>query len=746
MTSGRVVLVTGVGGGGVGEQLVKALRLAEHPYWIVGTDAQPRSLSLFEVDVPVLLPLASAPDYGDALLDVCKRYGVRAVYPGSEPELVVLARERARFASAGVLVFANTDQVIATGLDKAGTAVFLSANGFSSPRTMLVTRPDETIPFLPAVLKPNTGGGGSANTFVAQTESEARLFTSLLLAAAPSFLAQEYVGTADDEYTVGVLSDLDGAIVSSIAVRRNILSAFSNRSRSKNRTGNPAFGDQLVISNGISQGDIGQFPDVTSVCERIAKALGSRGPLNIQCRFVDGKVLVFEINPRFSGTASLRALVGFNEPDLLYRRHIENEKLESPVGYREGHVVRGLREVLVDPSLASATVGAGDFRWRIEALPFVYRHLETPDNNAGLPNALPITMTVDTTTGLVRQLRDPVVADAVERAYVAGSEIAGLMEGQGIGKEYADDFLALLAEAGIAVDGTSVLDVGCGTGYLLSRLRDLGAKVLGVEPGPHGQSGAAKHGVPIVQGFFPCKGVSGTFDRILLYLVLEHLDDPSALLGAVRSHLAPNGQVVVVVPDTESFLEEGDVSVLFHEHYAYFTAASLAAVLRRVGARGIRIRRSTLSKLLFASFSFDLERPDGVAFDRPLVDRVALAHRFRASASRITGLLARYLAEARALGESVGVYVPGRFVNYVALGALPIAGFRFFDDSALLHGKYFPGVPIPVENGDELAARPTSRVLVMSTSFGAKIKARIAPRLPSSRVTTLDELLRDAPR
>ena len=744
--SRRVVLITAVGGGGVGEQLLKALRLADRPYCIVGADAQARSLGLVEADVPVILPFANAADYVDSVLSVCARLGVRAVYPGSEPELLVLARARARFAEAGVVLFANTDAVLATGLDKSLTASFLAEHGFRSPRSMLVTPETalDTVP-LPAILKPNTGGGGSANTFVAQDEGELRLFATFLLASYPSFLAQEYVGTAEDEFTVGVLSDLDGQLIHSIAVRRNIMSAFSNRSKVKNRSGNDKLGSQLVVSNGVSQGEIGPFPEVTSVCERMAAALGSRGPLNIQCRLVDGDALVFEINPRFSGTASLRALVGFNEPDLLYRRHVENETLTARFSYRSGYITRGLREVLIEPVLESAAVGRGDFRWRLDALPFIYRPLDTPSNGGGLPDSLPLTVTVDGDTGLVRQVPDAAVDAALARAYDAGSEVPGVMEAHGIGKEYADDFLSLLAGAGLSrLDGKTALEVGCGTAYLLARLKELGASVVGIEPGPHGQEGAALHGVKVVRGFFPSPAIEGTFDLVVLYLVLEHLPDPSVLLAAVRAHVAPGGQVAIVVPDCEAFLEDGDASVLFHEHFSYFTAASLAATLRKVGATRIRVRRSSLSKLLFATFSFGGDHaPEDVPFDRPLVSSLALAHGFRAAVSRTSGKLAAYLAEARGLGESVAVYVPGRFVNYVPLVGLSVDGLRFFDDSTATHGRYFPGIPVAVESGDALVAKPTQRVLVMSTSFGRKIKTRLAPKLPpATRITTLDELLR----
>jgi hypothetical protein len=51
-------------------------------------------------------------------------------------------------------------------------------------------------------------------------------------------------------------------------------------------------------------------------------------------------------------------------------------------------------------------------------------------------------------------------------------------------------------------------------------------------------------------------------------------------------------------------------------------------------------------------------------------------------------------------------------------------------------------VPIRIENRDDLVARPPAAVLIMSSSFGTKIKARLAPLLPASLpVVTIDELV-----
>jgi carbamoyl-phosphate synthase large subunit len=56
---------------------------------------------------------------------------------------------------------------------------------------------------------------------------------------------------------------------------------------------------------------------------------------------------VFEINPRFSGTTSIRAMVGYNEPDVLIRRHLLGEDVETRFPYGRGLVLRSLTETLI---------------------------------------------------------------------------------------------------------------------------------------------------------------------------------------------------------------------------------------------------------------------------------------------------------------------------------------------------------------------------------------------------------------
>jgi len=343
------IMVTGVGGGGHGEQILKCLKMSENNYEIIVGDMNPYSKGLYEGEFAYILPPANSNEYISKLLKICEEHQIQVLFHGSEPELKVLSESRYVFEEKGIFLPINPKEVIDICFDKYKTMNWLEQNQFDVPKYVKVTSEDDInkIKFLPAVIKPSKGGSGSANIYLAQTKEELLGFCNHLLKIYDEFLVQEYVGKVDSEYTVGVLISMEGELINSIAVKKMIMSGLSNKLKVKNNSKNVSFGEMLAISSGISQGEIGAFPEVTKVCEEMALKLGCRGAVNIQCRYMDGKVYVFEINPRFSGTSSLRALVGYNEPDILIKNTVLGEKINKKFTYEHGYILRGLSETFV---------------------------------------------------------------------------------------------------------------------------------------------------------------------------------------------------------------------------------------------------------------------------------------------------------------------------------------------------------------------------------------------------------------
>ena len=343
------VLVTGCGGGSIGEQVIKCLRMSQLSFHVTATDVTGISKGKVDGDDFLVVPYANSDTYITTLLDICASRKIDVVVPGSEVELKVISLNKVLFEKKKIHLLVNSQDILRTCLDKNLTSKFLSDNGFYTPiSTEIKTLNDlSNLKKFPLVLKPSIGGGGSLNTLIAQNESELHLFGTFLLEQYPAFIAQEYVGNGESEYTVGVLSDKNQNIIDSIILKRNILSGLGSKLKVKNKTDQAQLGNYLVISSGISQGEIIRNEHIKNTCEKLAISLGSIGPLNIQCRLVDDKVYVFEINPRFSGTSPMRAMAGFNEVELMIRNLMLNDDDFTRINYRLGHIVRGLSEFFV---------------------------------------------------------------------------------------------------------------------------------------------------------------------------------------------------------------------------------------------------------------------------------------------------------------------------------------------------------------------------------------------------------------
>jgi 2-polyprenyl-6-hydroxyphenyl methylase/3-demethylubiquinone-9 3-methyltransferase len=110
--------------------------------------------------------------------------------------------------------------------------------------------------------------------------------------------------------------------------------------------------------------------------------------------------------------------------------------------------------------------------------------------------------------------------------------------------------LATLANTGIE-HGSRVLDIGSGGGFLAATLSDAGYEVVGIDPEESAVRDAADH----VAGSFAL-GVGerlpfadGTFDSVVCSEVLEHVEDPDAVIAEASRVLRPGGVFVFSVPN-----------------------------------------------------------------------------------------------------------------------------------------------------------------------------------------------------
>jgi SAM-dependent methyltransferase len=141
-----------------------------------------------------------------------------------------------------------------------------------------------------------------------------------------------------------------------------------------------------------------------------------------------------------------------------------------------------------------------------------------------------------------------------------------------------------LVEFVAANAGPAVLDLGCGLGGYTKALAERGLDVRGIDVSPEYVERARSLGVEVDLydgGRLPYDDAS--FDTVAMLEVLEHLEDPAALLHDAR-RVSRRGVLVSVPNSTQDF---GKVPLEFShmldvDHRQWFTVDSLDTLLRQV--------------------------------------------------------------------------------------------------------------------------------------------------------------------
>jgi SAM-dependent methyltransferase len=160
---------------------------------------------------------------------------------------------------------------------------------------------------------------------------------------------------------------------------------------------------------------------------------------------------------------------------------------------------------------------------------------------------------VDAVTGSVRRVQDTVLAarfgySALSKgpldkamAWTLGC-LPGMLQGASM------QVLGLHAS-----ERGRVLDIGCGNGTLLARLRSLGWDAVGHEMDPISARFARDHfGLKVSEGLLAeACFVPESFDVVTLSHVIEHVHFPENLVLQCRALLKPGGKLIILTPNTD---------------------------------------------------------------------------------------------------------------------------------------------------------------------------------------------------
>ena len=169
-----------------------------------------------------------------------------------------------------------------------------------------------------------------------------------------------------------------------------------------------------------------------------------------------------------------------------------------------------------------------------------------------------------------------------------------------------------------SVSPGTLLEVGCGSGRFLNRMRGLGWAVEGVEFDPVAAARIEeKYGIPVAVGSLPeLRYAQDKYDVVAMSQVIEHVHDPVALLKECRRVLRPGGRLVLSTPNTLSVAHRlygrSWRGLEPPRHLHIFSPAALENVARRCGLQVVKlVTLSAESAGIYRASDVIMETQDG---------------------------------------------------------------------------------------------------------------------------------------
>jgi SAM-dependent methyltransferase len=275
-----------------------------------------------------------------------------------------------------------------------------------------------------------------------------------------------------------------------------------------------------------------------------------------------------------------------------------------------------------------------------------------------------------------------------------------------------------------------VVELASNDGYLLQHFLPLGVPVLGIEPAANVAKVAIDKGIPTRVEFFGVQLAEALVaegkraDLIAGNNVLAQVPDLNDFVAGMARLLKPEGVITLEFPHLERLIAENQFDTIYHEHFSYFSLITIERLAARHRLRLIDVEElPTHGGSLRVYVAHAASRrpvaqsvPALLARERALgFEDVATYASFGEQVRRTKRRLLAFLIQAKDQGKVIcGYGAPGKgntLLNYCGIGT----DFLEFtvDRNPYKHGRFTPGMHIPIHGVEAIDARKPDYLLVL---------------------------------
>ena len=185
----------------------------------------------------------------------------------------------------------------------------------------------------------------------------------------------------------------------------------------------------------------------------------------------------------------------------------------------------------------------------------------------------------------------------------------------------------------------------------------------------------------------------GLADVLIVRHILEHCQEPTIFLNALKTLLTPAGYIVFEVPDCEKAFKARDYTTVWEEHRLYFTQETFLGLLRRSGYEVVYFESYPypFENSLVAITRLSSNKPELTVADT--ATPAAFSQRFNSHKKLIASFLSHYRQHTGKIAMYGAGHIACAYLNYY--GVADQIEF-VVDDNVNKQHKYMPGSKLPI--------------------------------------------------